>query len=247
MLLNTGEEAVRSTHGLLTTVAYKLGPHEPTTFALEGSVAIAGAAVKWLRDNLGIIKRSGEISDLAAQVPDTGGVYFVPALSGLLAPHWREDARGCIVGLTQHTTKHHLARATLEAVALQTREILEAMNQDAGTHLTALRVDGGLTVSDVLMSIQADILGLEVHRPVMRETTALGAALAAGLGVGVWEGGSAGLERHFHPKLGHDVFAPPPGHEAAGAEKMRQWKRALARSLGWAEGAEGAASSSAAS
>ncbi|MCL4125198.1 UNVERIFIED_CONTAM: hypothetical protein GTU68_062180, partial [Idotea baltica] len=189
LLKNTGTQIVQSEHGLLTTVAYKLGKNAPTTYALEGSVAIAGAAVRWLRDNLGIVKSSAEIEPLAKSVKDSGGVYFVPAFSGLYAPYWRADARGVICGLTQHTTGAHLARAALEAVCFQTREILTAMQKDSGIAISKLLVDGGMTVNDTLLQLQADLAGVPVVRPSMTETTALGAAMAAGAaeGIAVWD------------------------------------------------------------
>ena len=198
MLFNTGKTPVFSKHGLLTTVAFKMGEDEPV-YALEGSVAIAGAAISWLKDNLGIIKEPSEISVLANQVSDNAGVYFVPAFSGLFAPYWREDARGCIVGLTQYTTKQHICLATLEAICFQSKEIIDAMNLDSGHAITSLRVDGGLTNSGLLLQIQSDLLGASVGMfwhgstvdlldcPNMKETTALGAALAGALGVGVFK------------------------------------------------------------
>ncbi|KAJ3081614.1 Glycerol kinase [Quaeritorhiza haematococci] len=226
MLYNTGNTPVQSQNGLLTTVGYKLGDSEPV-YALEGSIAIAGAAVKWLRDNLGIIKESAEINDLASKVEDTAGVYFVPAFSGLFAPYWRDDARGCIVGMTQYTTKHHIARATLEAICFQSKEIIDAMNSDSGHSLTRIKVDGGLTNSDLCMQLQSDIVGIDVERPVMRETTALGAALAAGLAVGVWKSLA-----DFHSVDGYDVFQASLG-EAERRAKFSKWKKAVERSLDW--------------
>jgi glycerol kinase len=184
LLFNTGDSPVVSNHGMLTTVGYQLGFKEKPCYALEGSIAIAGAAVKWLRDNLGLIKESSEISTLAESVQNTAGVHFVPAFNGLFAPYWRDDARGIITGLTQYTTKAHIARAVLEAVSFQTREIVEAMSKDSGITLKSLRVDGGMTVSDILLKIQAEILGIDVLRPEMRETTAFGAAFAAAIGIG---------------------------------------------------------------
>ena len=185
MLLNTGPLAVPSKHGLLTTVAYKLG-NAPAVYALEGSIAITGALVQWLRDNLGFFDFSQHVEDYARQVPDSGGIYFVPAFSGLFAPYWQADARGAIVGLTRFINKGHICRAALEATAYQTREVLDAMEQDSGVQLTALKVDGGMVHNDLLMQFQADILGVPVVRPVVAETTALGAAYAAGLAVGFW-------------------------------------------------------------
>lgn len=187
MLLNTGDEKVESTHGLLTTMAWRLGKDAKPVYALEGSVAIAGAGVQWLRDNLGVIKSASDVEPLAASVPDVGGVYFVPAFSGLFAPRWRPDARGVCVGLTQFTTKAHLARALLEAICFQTVDVLEAMRKDAkDLDMTALHVDGGATANGLLMQTQADLLGVRVFRPANVETTAMGAALAAGVGAGLF-------------------------------------------------------------
>ena len=186
MLLNTGTNIVPSTSGLLTTLAYRLGD-QPAVYALEGSIAITGALVQWLRDNLGLISSSAEIEQLASSVENNGGIYFVPAFSGLFAPYWRSDARGAIVGLTRFINKGHLARAALEATAYQTREVLEAMQKDSGVRLTALKVDGGMVYNQLLMQFQADLLGVPVVRPRITETTALGAAYAAGLAVGFWQ------------------------------------------------------------
>jgi glycerol kinase len=186
MLLNTGTSAVASKSGLLTTLAYKIG-EQPAYYALEGSIAVTGALVQWFRDNLGIIRKSAEIEDLARSVDDNGGIYFVPAFSGLFAPYWRSDARGVIVGLTRYVNKGHLARAVLEATAYQTREVIDAMEKDSGVGLKALKVDGGMVYNDLLMSFQADILGVPIVRPKIAETTALGAAYAAGLAVGFWD------------------------------------------------------------
>jgi glycerol kinase len=185
LLLNTGSAPVTSRHSLLTTVAFALGEAD-TRFALEGSVAVTGSAVQWLRDQLGIIASAREVEALASSVPDSAGLFFVPAFSGLFAPYWRPDARGIITGLTRFHTKAHLARATLEAICFQTRAVLDAMVQDSGAPLPALKVDGGATANDLLMQLQADILGVEVVRPVVIETTALGAAYAAGLAIGIW-------------------------------------------------------------
>ncbi|MDW8408392.1 MAG: glycerol kinase GlpK [Anaerolineae bacterium] len=185
MLLNTGQHIVRSQNGLLTTVGYKLGD-APAAYALEGSIAITGALVQWLRDNLGLIEKSADIEALARTVNDNGGIYFVPAFSGLYAPYWRSDARGVIVGLTRFINKGHIARAALEATAYQTREVLEAMNRDSGVRLSRLKVDGGMVFNDLLMQFQADMLDVPVIRPTITETTALGAAYAAGLATGVW-------------------------------------------------------------
>ena len=229
MLLNTGEQIVPSRSGLLTTVCYKLGP-QPAVYALEGSIAIAGALVQWLRDNLGLIADSGEIEALARTVEDSGGIYFVPAFSGLFAPYWRSDARGAIVGLTRYVNKGHIARATLEATAFQTREVLDAMERDSGVRLSRLKVDGGMVGNDLLMQFQADILGVPVVRPRVAETTALGAAYAAGLAVGFW-GGLDELRRNWQA----DREWQPGGDEAARDRRYRDWKRAVERTLGWVE------------
>jgi glycerol kinase len=186
MLMNTGTQAVPSKSGLLTTLGYRFGT-QPAVYALEGSIAITGALVQWLRDNLGLISSSAEVEQLASSVEDNGGIYFVPAFSGLFAPYWRSDARGVIVGLTRYINKGHLARAALEATAYQTREVLEAMQKDSGVNLTALKVDGGMVYNQLLMQFQADQLGVPVVRPRVAETTALGAAYAAGLAVGFWQ------------------------------------------------------------
>ena len=227
LLQNTGTQPVFSSAGLLTTVAARFGS-SPATYALEGSVAIAGALVQWLRDNLGIIASAREVEGLAASVPDTGGVYVVPAFSGLFAPHWRADARGVIVGLTRFSTKAHIARASLEAVAYQVCDVLEAMRQDTGQTLTELRVDGGMVVNDALMQLQSDLAGVNVVRPRQIETTALGAAYAAGLATGVlpaleelrlrWE-----LDRTFEPSL------DPSERD----RRLAGWEKALQRSLDW--------------
>ncbi len=187
MLMNTGNEITHSRHGLLTTLAYKMG-EQPAAYALEGSIAITGALVQWIRDNLGLISRSSDIEELASSVGDNGGIYFVPAFSGLFAPYWRSDARGVIVGLTRFVNKGHFARAALEATAYQTREVLEAMKEDSGVNLRNLKVDGGMVFNQLLMQFQADILGVPVVRPKISETTALGAAYAAGLAIGFWNG-----------------------------------------------------------
>jgi glycerol kinase len=185
-LLNTGHEIVYSQNGLLTTVCYKFG-NEPAMYALEGSVAVTGSAIQWLRDQLGIIQSASEIEALASSVPDTAGVYFVPAFSGLFAPYWRSEARGVIIGLTRASTKAHLARAALEAICYQTRDVLDAMSADTGINLKEMRVDGGITANSLCMQMQADTMGVAVIRPLITETTALGAAYAAGLAVGFWK------------------------------------------------------------
>jgi len=185
MLLNTGTSPVPSESGLLTTLGYKIGS-QPAVYALEGSIAITGALVQWLRDNMQMIENSKDIEPLAATVEDNGGIYFVPAFSGLFAPYWRSDARGVVVGMTRYVNRGHFARAALEATAFQTREVLDAMNKDSGVDLTALKVDGGMVYNELLMQFQADVLDVPVVRPVVAETTALGAAYAAGMGVGFW-------------------------------------------------------------
>jgi glycerol kinase len=228
MLLNTGSELVPSRSGLLTTVAY--GLPEGTTYALEGSIAVTGAAVQWLRDNVGLIQDAAETEPIAQSVEDTGGVYFVPAFSGLFAPYWDMDARGVIVGLTRYTTRAHLIRATLEAICYQTRDVLEAMEADADVALASLKVDGGATVNDLLMQLQADVLGVEVVRPTVRETTALGAAYAAGLATGLW----AGVDK-LRANWGVDRVFEPQWDEARREEAYAGWKRAVERSRGWIE------------
>ncbi|CAG8589281.1 8024_t:CDS:2, partial [Acaulospora morrowiae] len=228
MLFNTGTAPVISKTGLLTTVGYKFGK-EPTAYALEGSIAVAGSAVKWIRDNLGIIGETHEINELASKVEDTGGVYFVTAFSGLFAPYWRDDARGCIVGITQYTNRYHIARATLEAACYQTKAILDAMNSDSGHPLKSLKVDGGMTNSDLCMQIQADILGIDVDRPEMRETTALGAAIAAGYAVGVWKSLD---ELNQVNNEGWAVFSPQITQETS-EERYNSWKKAVERSFDW--------------
>jgi glycerol kinase len=228
LLFNTGARPVASRHGLLTTVAWSQEGRGPL-FALEGSIAITGALVQWLRDNLGMIGSSAEIEPLAAQAEDCGGVYFVPAFSGLFAPHWRSDARGVIVGLSRFATKAHLARAALEATAFQTQEVFEAMRKDSGIDIRVLKADGGMTGNELLMQFQADILGVPVVRPRVRETTALGAAFAAGLSVGFWQPGE--LESLWREDRRWD-----PGMSAAERERRcRLWRKAVERSLGWVE------------
>jgi glycerol kinase len=228
-LLNTGTEIVRSRHGLLTTVCYKFGD-SPAVFALEGSVAVTGAAIQWLRDQLGIIKSSSEIEALANSVSDNGGVYFVPAFSGLFAPHWRSDARGVIVGLSRASTKAHLARAALEAIAYQTRDVLDAMSADSKVALKSMRVDGGATANDLLMQIQSDVMGIEIIRPQVIETTALGAAYAAGLAVGVWAS-----PNELRNKWREDHRWSSTQNPDLRAEKYAQWKKAVNRTLNWIE------------
>jgi glycerol kinase len=227
LLLNTGDEIVRSRHGLLTTVAYQFSGHPPV-FALEGSIAVAGSLVQWLRDNLGLIEASADVEALAQTVEDNGGVYFVPAFSGLFAPHWRSDARGLIAGLTRYANKGHIARAALEATAFQTREVVEAMEKDSGVRLTELRVDGGMAVNNTLMQFQADILGAPVIRPKITETTALGAAYAAGLAVGFW-GSIEDVRRHARA----DRTWRPGISDEERDRLYRRWRAAVERSIGW--------------
>lgn len=229
MLLNTGTRIVPSNFGLLTTVAYQFDK-EPVHYALEGSVAIAGALVQWLRDNLGMIQNSSEIESLARSVEDNGGVYFVPAFSGLYAPYWKSHARGIMAGLTRYVNKGHIARAALEATAFQTYEVLRAMEQDSGIALSSLRVDGGMVVNELLMQFQADILGVPVIRPKMIETTALGAAYAAGLAVGFWSGFDD-LRRNW----GVDKTWEPSMPEYKRKEMYLYWHKAVERSFDWEE------------
>jgi glycerol kinase len=229
LLVNTGGEPVRS-QALLTTVCYKLGDGRPS-YALEGAIAVTGAAVQWLRDNLGLIKSAPEVEDLARSVEDNGGCYFVPAFSGLFAPYWRGDARGVIAGLTRYVNKGHIARAALEATAFQSREVVDAVNADSGVPLTDLKVDGGMVRNDLLMQFQADVLGVSVIRPTVSETTSLGAAYAAGLAVGYWENPDDlrqnwGKDKQWDPQMGEEE-----------RERIyRQWKKAVERTFNWAEG-----------
>ncbi|MBV9144997.1 MAG: glycerol kinase GlpK [Acidobacteria bacterium] len=229
LLMNTGPQPVQSTCGLLTTVAYKVGD-KPAHYALEGSIAISGALVQWLRDNLGLIQNSADVETLARTVNDNGGVYFVPAFSGLYAPYWRTDARGVIAGLTRYANKGHLARAALEATAFQTREVVEAMQQDSKVRLEVLRVDGGMVVNDLLMQFQADILNVPVVRPMIRETTALGAAYAAGLAVGFFSGVD-----ELRAQWQVDRTWKPVMEEKARDATYRRWKKAVTKSLDWVE------------
>ncbi|GAA1733324.1 glycerol kinase GlpK [Brachybacterium phenoliresistens] len=229
MLINTGEELVRSENGLLTTVCYKIGDNKPI-YALEGSVAVTGSLVQWVRDNLGLIKDAPEIEDLAKQVDDNGGCYVVPAFSGLFAPYWKSDARGAIVGLTRYITKNHIARATLEATAFQSAELLEAMNADSGVDLTELKVDGGMVMNETLMQFQADILGVPVVRPKVIETTALGAAYAAGIAVGFWNG-----EQDVIDNWAEDKRWEPNMDEETRARSLRLWKKAVERTFDWVD------------
>jgi len=229
MLLNTGETPVLSKNGLLTTLGYKIGDN-PAVYALEGSIAIAGALVQWLRDNLGLIEKSADVETLAGSVDDNGGIYFVPAFSGLFAPYWRSDARGAILGMTRYVNKGHIARAVLEATAFQTREVLDAMEKDSGVKLTALKVDGGMVFNELLMQFQADILNVPVIRPKVAETTALGAAYAAGLAVGYWKDydelrANWAMDKQWKPSM---------------ALEKRQtlysdWKKAVTKTFDWIE------------
>ncbi len=229
MLLNTGEKPVQSKSGLLTTLGYKIG-NQKAVYALEGSIAITGALIQWLRDNLGLIQSSAEVEALAKSVEDAGGIYFVPAFSGLYAPYWKSDARGVIVGLTRYVNKGHIARAALEATAYQTREVLDAMNADSGVKLTALKVDGGMVFNDLLMQFQSDILDVPVIRPKVAETTALGAAYAAGLAVGFWKDydelrANWAKEKEWQPAMDSDL-----------RKKLYSgWKKAVTRTFDWVE------------
>jgi glycerol kinase len=229
MLLNTGEEVVRSKNGLLTTVCYQFGENKPI-YALEGSIAVTGSAVQWLRDQLGIISGAAEVETLARQVSDSGGVYFVPAFSGLFAPYWRSDARGAIVGLSRYNTNAHLARATLEAICYQSRDVSEAMEQDSGVHLDVLKVDGGVTANDLAMQLQADILGVPVSRPVVAETTALGAAYAAGLATGFWS-----TTEELRANWNESKRWLPAWTEERRADGYQNWKKAVERTLNWVD------------
>ena len=224
---NSSTDIVRSKKGLLTTLAFQLGS-EPAKYALEGSVAVTGSAVQWLRDQLGIIESSAEIEPLAASVSDNGGVYFVPAFSGLFAPYWRGDARGVIVGLTRAATKAHLARATLEAICYQTHDVIRAMEEETGVAIKVLRVDGGVTQNELCMQMQADVLQTDVSRPVVAETTALGAAYAAGLAVGIWSNKEELLSQW---KESHH-WKPQVTPESA-ANGLEGWKKAIERTLNW--------------
>lgn len=229
LLLNTGTKPVQSKNGLLTTVGYKFGD-EPAVYALEGSIAVTGSSIQWLRDQLGIINESAEVEALAASVPDNGGVSFVPAFSGLFAPHWRSDARGVIVGLSRFNTKAHIARAALEAICYQSKDVVDAMVAEAGLQLNVLRVDGGVTMNDLCMQTQADILGISVSRPKMIETTALGAAYAAGLAVGYWadtDDLAANWQEAKRWEPQWDEKQRETGHA--------QWSKAIERTLNWVE------------
>jgi glycerol kinase len=229
LLVNTGERPVLSANGLLTTVAYQIAGEAPV-YALEGAIAVSGSLVQWVRDNLGLISSAAEIEALAASVADNGGCYFVPAFAGLFAPHWRSDARGVIAGLTGYVGKGHIARAVLEAVAWQTREVVDAMAVDAGAPLTTLKADGGMTANNLLMQFQADVLDVPVVRPAVTETTALGAAYAAGLAVGFWPD-QATLKAHWRK----DAEWRPAMAAGVRDREYRQWKKAVARTLDWVD------------
>lgn len=234
LLLNTGTSPVFSRHGLLTTAAYQLGPSAPVHYALEGSIAIAGAGIDWLVNKMGLVADAGELNTLAASVPSTGDVYFVPAFSGLYAPHWRDDARGLIVGLTQFTERAHICRALLEATCFQTREVLDAMHNDSGVQLNKLRVDGGMTKSALLLQMQADLLNIDVERPDNGESTALGAAYAAGVATGVWSDVAA-LEASVSASDASLVVQPRASEQAQVPHRYARWMSAVQRSFGWKE------------
>jgi glycerol kinase len=229
LLLNTGTEAVQSKNGLLTTVGYKIGD-QPAVYCLEGAIAITGALVQWLRDNIGLFTSAPEIEALAKTVDDNGGCYFVPAFSGLFAPYWKSDARGVIAGLTRYVNKGHIARATLEATAFQTKEVVEAMNADSGVDLTALKVDGGMVQNELLMQFQADILDVPVIRPKVAETTSLGAAYAAGLAVGFWN-----EIEDLRANWGKDKEWTPQLDSAEVEKEYGFWKKAVTRTFDWVE------------
>ncbi|MGH9168675.1 MAG: FGGY family carbohydrate kinase, partial [Acidimicrobiia bacterium] len=229
MLLNTGTEAVPSKSGLITTLAYQIGK-QPAIYCLEGSIAITGALVQWLRDNVGLIKTSADVEQLAATVEDNGGVYFVPAFSGLFAPYWKSNARGVIAGLTRYVNKGHIARAVLEASAWQTREVVDAMNADSGVELTSLKVDGGMVYNELLMQFQADVLGVPVIRPTVAETTSLGAAYAAGLAVGFWT-----EVEDLRKNWGKDKEWTPKMDPEEREREYRFWKKAVTRTFDWVE------------
>lgn len=229
MLLNTGTELVRSKAGLLSTMAYKFGDDAPV-YALEGSIAVTGSAVQWLRDQLGIISGASETETLARQVKDNGGVYFVPAFSGLFAPYWRSDARGAIVGLSRFNTNAHLARATLEAICYQSKDVADAMEKDSGVKLEVLKVDGGVTANELCMQMQADILGVPVSKPVVAETTALGAAYAAGLAVGFWNNTDELVQNWNEDKRWN-----PEWNDEQRADGYKGWEKAVQRTLDWVD------------
>jgi glycerol kinase len=229
LLLNTGTKAVSSTHGMLTTLAYQIGAEKPV-YCLEGSIAIAGALVQWLRDNLGLIQDAAQIEQMARKVSDSGGAYIVPAFSGLFAPHWRSDARGVMVGLTRFVNRNHIARAALEAVAYQTLDVVEAMQKDSGVVLNSLRVDGGMVANDLLMQFQADILSVPVVRPEITETTALGAASAAALAIGM-----VSSPQELKQRWAMDKTWQPEMTSDARRKGIAGWEKALARTLNWVD------------
>ena len=229
LLLNTGEKIVRSENGLLTTVCYRFGDAKPV-YALEGSIAVTGSAIQWLRDQLGIISGASQSETLARQVDDNGGVYFVPAFSGLFAPYWRSDARGAIVGLSRFNTNAHVARAALEAICYQSRDVVDAMEADSGVHLEVLKVDGGITANDLCMQIQADVLGVDVVKPVVAETTALGAAYAAGLAVGFWSDPD-----ELRANWDEDKRWTPQWSDEQRADGYAGWQKAVQRTLDWVD------------
>lgn len=229
LLLNTGEKIVRSTNGLLTTVCYQFGDAKPV-YALEGSIAVTGSAVQWLRDQLGIISGAAQSESLAKQVDDNGGVYFVPAFSGLFAPYWRSDARGAIVGLSRFNTNAHVARATLEAICYQSRDVVDAMEADSGVHLEVLKVDGGITANSLCMQIQADVIGVDVVKPVVAETTALGAAYAAGLAVGFWANPD-----DLRANWQEGRRWSPEWSEEQRTDGYAGWQKAVQRTLDWVD------------
>ncbi len=229
MIMNTGEEIVPSKNGLLTTVCYKIGDHK-AIYALEGSIAVTGSLVQWLRDNLKLVDSSPEIEDLAKTVDDNGGAYFVPAFSGLFAPYWKADARGALVGLTRYVNRGHIARAALEATAYQTREVLDAMEADSGVKLAELKVDGGMTMNETLMQFQADQVGVPVVRPVVAETTALGAAYAAGIAVGYWNGEQDVIDNWAEDKRWEPSMDPTERDRL-----YRNWKKAVTRTFNWVD------------
>lgn len=233
LLYNTGDKPVLTDNGLLTTIAYQL-PGQRPAYALEGSVAVCGSVIKWLKNNMGLIETSDQVGDLIESVPNSAGVYFVTAFSGLFSPYWRADARGTVVGLTSYSTKAHLVRAAVEAVCYQTRELYEIMAKDSGTSRGTLRVDGGLTSSDAIMQLQADIAGIELIRPAMKEVTALGAAIMAGLAVGVWKD-IKDVEEHITTFAGETSYFTPQTNDDNRNSSFREWHRAVERSFGWVE------------
>jgi glycerol kinase len=229
LLLNTGNEAVQSKNGLITTVGYRIGDQDPV-YCLEGSIAITGALVQWLRDNLKLISSAPEVEELAKTVEDNGGCYIVPAFSGLFAPYWKGSARGVFAGLTRYVNSGHIARAALEATAFQSREVADAMNADSGVELESLKVDGGMVVNETLMQFQADILGVPVIRPKVAETTALGAAYAAGLATGFWNN-----EDELRENWGEDKRWEPQMDSSDREKALHFWKKAVERTFDWAE------------